>query len=105
MCLYSYNKRPIERVDYRLPGGMMLLCYINNNMVFSFAYSSGGYQDEYENWEIYPEINKFLGLEPKQKASELVVRVTRGIINIWKQIYRYIIDSCLGVLFFLFFKW
>ena len=60
----------------------MLLSYKNNNTLTSYPSSLGVYQQEYENWDLYQEINIF-GLEPKPENAELVVHTTPEIINTW----------------------
>ena len=52
--------------EYRCPGLMMPLHYINHNIFISQQSYSVVYQDEPENWELYQDINCF-GLKPKQK--------------------------------------
>ena len=50
----------------------MLLHNINNNILISNPYFLGIYQDESEKWDIYQDIDIFLGLEPnKNKILKL----------------------------------
>ena len=82
VCIQN-EKRPIEKVENRCPGAMMLLHKINNNILISHPPYSILYQHEYENWELYQEINIFL-VGNKQKKAETAVHVTHAIINMWK---------------------
>ena len=61
----------------------MLIHEINNNILNYGVLFLGGYQDKYENWELYQDMDDFWGYNP-QKISETVVHVTHSIINIWK---------------------
>ena len=74
-----------------IPHGM------NNHILISGMYSWCGYQDEYENWELYQEIIIF-GVGTKTgKKSKLAVHVTHAIINAQKYPY-YILERWMGLL-------
>ena len=76
---------------------MMLLLDLNNNLLIYNLYYFSVYQYEYENWELYQEINIYL-VEKNQKTLETVVLVTRVVINLWNiYIAHYIIESMMGV--------
>ena len=63
----------------------MFVHYIDNNILYSHPPYSVVYQDEYENWELYQDINNVLWLEPKLlKTAETGVHVTHEIIATWK---------------------
>ena len=80
---------------------MMLPYDINNNILISGTYSSGGYQDKYENWDICKE-KKIWGWNQNQKNSWTCV--THNSSNNWhmKKSHWYIIEGCPVVLLFLF---
>ena len=60
----------------------------NNNILISGGSSSGGYQDEYENWDLFKVIKIFFWVGTKNKKTDkLVVHITHTIINIWKKLY------------------
>ena len=50
------------------PGEMVFIHEINNNILISHPFFLGEYQEKYENWELYQEIN-FGGWEPKLKTE------------------------------------
>ena len=56
----------MENGEYKRTGYIMTIHYINNNIQTSYLTYLCVYQDEYENLELYQEINIF-GLEPKPK--------------------------------------
>ena len=62
------NKKRILKGDDRSPGYMMFLHEINNNIII-FDAIWGGYQEKYENLEIYQEINTFWGANQNQKTE------------------------------------
>ena len=83
-CLGENNKRPFVRGEDRCLESMMSIHDIDNNILNSGAGLLGVYQDKYEKWELYQEINSILvGTKPKIIA-ETVLHVTHAIINIWK---------------------
>ena len=53
--------------------------YVNKKNSLS---SSGVYQDIFENWEIFKEINIFMGKTKTKTSSELAVHATHKIFNI-----------------------
>ena len=54
---------PIENGEDKYPGEIMLLFYINNNILIYHLSYSVVYQDEYENWELYQEMKYIFGVE------------------------------------------
>ena len=77
---------------------MITLHNINNNILISNLSYSGVHQDKYEKWELYQEINMFLGWNQNKKTVETVLLVTNAIINIWKiLVAREIFECGLGV--------
>ena len=68
--------------EHRLPVSMMFIHDIDNNILNSGVRFLRVYQDEYEMWEIYQEINMFwVGSKPK-KTDKTVVNDNNAIINI-----------------------
>ena len=75
-CVCIKNKRPIKNV----PGETMIFHDINNNILISHPSYLVAYQDEYEIWELYQEINMFWGWNTKPKTSVgTVVHVIHAI--------------------------
>ena len=59
MVFVINNKRPIGKYEDIHPGEMMFLYKIKNNILISGMLFLGGYQVEYENWDLYQEISIF----------------------------------------------
>ena len=60
----------------------MILHYINNNLLISNRSSSGVYKDEYENLELYQEMNISGVVTEIKKTAELAVHVTHATTKI-----------------------
>ena len=58
----------------------MLLNHINNNIIIPNPYNSGVYQDEYEKWDFYQEIDIFL-VETKQKTANQNIKTAHDIFE------------------------
>ena len=64
----------------------MMLHNINNNILISYPYFLGVYQDKYEKLELYQEIQIFLGWNQNKTPEETVVHVSNSIIIIGKKL-------------------
>ena len=53
------SKSTIGKGEEIFPGEMMIMHDMNNNILIYGTSYLGGYQDEYEKWELYKEINIF----------------------------------------------